>query len=36
MASKRPAAIRIIKWILVLLIAVRVMQLFVAWLTSPG
>jgi hypothetical protein len=36
MESKRPSALRIIKWILIVLIAVRVMQLFVAWLTSPG
>ena len=36
MESKRPSAIRIVKWIVIVLIAVRVMQLFVAWLTSAG
>ena len=36
MGSKRPSAIRIVKWILIVLIAVRVMQLFVAWLASAG
>jgi hypothetical protein len=36
METKRPSALRIVKWILVVLIAVRVMQLFVAWLAGAG
>lgn len=36
MASERPGWIRIVKWVLVLLIAVRLMQLFVSWLAGAG
>ena len=35
-SRKRPGWIRIVKWILVLLIAVRLMQVFVSWLTGAG
>ena len=36
MASSRPRWIRVVKWILLVLLAVRLMQLFIAWLTSAG
>jgi hypothetical protein len=35
-ASERFRWIHVVKWILVVLLAVRLMQLFVAWLTSAG
>jgi hypothetical protein len=34
--SERPRWLRIVKWSVVVLFAVRLLQLFVSWLTSAG
>jgi hypothetical protein len=36
MATERLAWIHVVKWILVILLAVQLMQLFVSWLTNAG
>jgi hypothetical protein len=36
MATERLAWIHVLKWILVVLFAVRLLQLFVSWLTGAG